>query len=210
MQNWTDWDNGNNGDSRVYLTDATNAALTEEEKKDLENDPLCFMGVAGETDIYGPQATCCRGYELDDRQGKYIDWCLKEDENEDNKYIEHNYALIDMWDRHTWNKEISSMWCGDEAMAVCKPESGIKDYTIGGEIRDDLGVLDNAFVHCKIVPYDGHAAMLYEDKACKGKNYPIKLEDDKLSTECAYDSLSFLYADPHDWVYRSVRSVRLN
>jgi hypothetical protein len=75
QQNWIDAEGGNNGE-RAYLTEDTKKALTAEELKDLENDPLCFMGVAHETDIYGPQKTCCRGYELDDRQGKYMDFCL--------------------------------------------------------------------------------------------------------------------------------------
>lgn len=120
MQDWTDPENGNNDWRRAYLTEDTINNLTEEEKKDLENDPLCFMGVAHETDLYGPQESCCRGYELNDRQGKYMDFCLQPDEKGELKA--HDYPLIDMWDRHTWNKEISSMWCGEKTMAICKPD----------------------------------------------------------------------------------------
>lgn len=212
VQDWIDPENGNNGKTRTYLTDATNAALTEEEEKDLENDPLCFMGVAHETDLYGPQATCCRGYELDDRQGKYMDFCLQPSQEEPDKLVAHDYLLQDMWNRHTWNKEISSMWCGDDAMAICKAADNIKHYTIGGEIQDTLDDMNNMYEHCRIEPYDGHGAILYEDPMCKGKNYPIRLEDKKYTTECNYDTLAFLWdaSGPHKWKVGSIKSVRLN
>lgn len=98
-------------------------------------------------------------------------------------------------------------------MAVCWPDSGERDYTAGGEIRDRLGNKNNYFSHCKIKPFDGHAAILYEDPKCEGKNYLIQLEKDKKSTECGYDNLDFLWDEApkgKGWKEGSVRSIRLS
>lgn len=59
---------------RDYLSTVEDQ-LTEADKADLLNDPLCFHGAANGEDPDGPNDKCCRVYELEGLMGKYFDFC---------------------------------------------------------------------------------------------------------------------------------------
>lgn len=91
---------------RTYL-DTKLVDLDDEDIADLiESDPLCYLGVHTTPDKNGPEPHCCRGYELKNFIGKYMDFCLK-----DGKASE--YTFDDIWGYTDWDEEISSFWCGN-------------------------------------------------------------------------------------------------
>jgi len=192
--------------------------LTDEEKEDLKNDPLCFYGATAETDIYGPPADCCYGYELPDRVGKYWAMCLRY--NEKNEPVCRTYDFGDYWAQHTWAEEFSSFWCGPSVKLECKyrvKQNGISEFAddiyilLGGQINDKLGKYENLFTWCEVCFDDGNYATLWHETKCDGKKYNIKIDVGERATTCdAYDDISFLWTDAkYGWKTGQVASVTL-
>lgn len=153
--------------------------LTEGEVEDLLNDPLCFLGASSTPDMYGPVEHCCRVYELDDRVGKFMDFCLAYDPNTED-YKSDTFELVDIWDRHTWNDEISSVWCGAKAQGnFCVDNVDCtKPFVVPGDTKEnDLkdNSLDNKFGFVKITPFKGPptVATLWSKAGCAGANHLI-------------------------------------
>lgn len=217
-QNWGNHENSEEWWKRAYLSDATISGLSEAEQKDLDNDPLCFFGATAETDIYGPPADCCYGYELPKRVGKYWSMCLRYDA--ENKPQERIYNFGDYWAQHTWAEEFSSFWCGPDVKLECKYkiETANKKLVfsddvyilLGGQINDQLGHYENRFTWCKVTPDDGNHATLWHETKCGGLKHHIEIPQGKRSSECEYDDMTYLWTDAkYGWKVGQIASVTL-
>ena len=183
---------------------------------DLDTDPVCSLGGdRNKADHKWPSTHCCRVYEDVNWQGKYMDFCTKNDKKAE-------YELLNQWGRNNWEKEISSWKCGANVMVKlchdmdnCDNDDGPGGGEHGGPYSFNKTIGKNDSVQkVVVIPTEDSPGCtssgkkcspltVYDQPKCTGKSTILEYEDGKNSSGSHYSS----YTNIAQWPQGSVASM---